>query len=170
MRHEDADGLLSLRARNQEFLQPLEPWRPDGFLTLAAQRADIEWAVRQRQAGLSFPFGIFERETGVLVGRLTLANVVRAAWQNCTIGYFVDQSRNGRGYATEAVGLVSGFAFGEAGLHRVQAAVMPRNAASIRVVEKNGYRFEGLARRYLQINGVWEDHNIYALTAEEWMS
>jgi len=93
---------------------------------------------------------------------------VRAAWQNCTIGYFVDQSRNGRGYATEAVGLASGFAFGEGGLHRVQAAVMPRNAASIRVVEKNGYRFEGLARRYLQINGLWEDHNIYAMTAEEW--
>ena len=168
MTHDDAEALLSLRARNREFLQPLEPWRPDGFLTLSAQRGDIEWAIRQRQAGLSFPFGIFEHETGALVGRLTLANVVRAAWQNCTVGYFVDESTNGRGYATEAVHLASGFAFEEASLHRVQAAVMPRNAPSIRVVEKNGFRFEGLAKRYLQINNVWEDHNIYALTSEEW--
>jgi len=145
----------------------MEPIRPDAFLTATGQRADIEWAARQRQAGLAFPFGIFEQETGALVGRVTLANVVRAAWQNCTIGYFVDRSRNGRGYATESVGLVSGFAFEVAGLHRVQAAVMPRNAASIRVVERNGYRFEGLARRYLQINGAWEDHNIYALTVED---
>jgi [ribosomal protein S5]-alanine N-acetyltransferase len=99
---------------------------------------------------------------------VALSNIVRGAWQNCTVGYYVDQTRNGRGYATEALGLATGFALTQAGLHRVQAGVMPRNAASIRVVEKNGFRFEGLARHYLQINGVWEDHNIYALTAENW--
>jgi [ribosomal protein S5]-alanine N-acetyltransferase len=79
----------------------------------------------------------------------------------------VDEARNGRGYATEALRLVTRFALGAAGLHRVQAGVMPRNTASIRVVEKNGFRFEGLARNYLQINGVWEDHNLYAFTTED---
>lgn len=98
---------------------------------------------------------------------MNLSNVVRGAWGNCTIGYFVDHGRNGLGYATEAVGLAVRFAFDHAGLHRVQAAVMPRNVRSIRVVEKNGFRYEGLARRYLQIDGRWEDHNIYAITVED---
>jgi ribosomal-protein-alanine N-acetyltransferase len=164
---DDADALLEMRRRNQEFLRPLEPLRPNGFLSPASQRADLEWALRQRQAGLSYAFGIFEADTGALCGRIALSNIVRAAWQNCTVGYYVDEARNGRGYATEAVRLVTRFALGPAGLHRVQAGVMPRNTASIRVVEKNGFRFEGLARNYLQINGVWEDHNIYARTIED---
>jgi [ribosomal protein S5]-alanine N-acetyltransferase len=167
---DDADALLELRLRNQDFLRPLEPIRPDGFLTPASQRADLEWALGQRKAGLAYAFGIFEAETGAMAGRIALSNIVRGAWRNCTVGYYVDQERNGRGYATEALGLATGFALSHAGLHRVQAGVMPRNAASIRVVEKNGFRFEGQARRYLQINGVWEDHNIYAVTAEDWPS
>lgn len=98
---------------------------------------------------------------------MTLANIVRGAWQNCTIGYFVDEGRGGRGYATEAVRLAVRYAFEHATLHRVQAAVMPRNARSIRVVEKAGFRYEGTAARYLRINGTWEDHNIYAVTRED---
>jgi [ribosomal protein S5]-alanine N-acetyltransferase len=164
---DDADELLELRRRNVAFLQPWEPLRPEGFLTPASQRADLEWSLRQRQAGLAYSFGIFEVASGALAGRVALSNIVRAAWQNCTLGYYVDEARNGRGYATEAVRLATGFALGHGGLHRVQAAVMPGNRASIRVVEKNCFRFEGLARRYLQIAGVWEDHNIYAATAED---
>jgi len=164
---DDAEALLEMRRRNQEFLRPLEPLRPDGFLSPASQRADLEWSLRQRQAGLAYAFGIFETDTGALCGRVALSNIVRAAWQNCTVGYYVDEARNGRGYATEAVRLVTRFALGTAGLHRVQAGVMPRNTPSIRVVEKNGFRFEGLARNYLQINGAWEDHNLYALTTED---
>src|SRR5205085_692254 len=79
----------------------------------------------------------------------------------------VDRAANGRGICTEAVGLVVGIALDRLGLHRVQAAVMPRNAASIRVLEKNGFRREGLAPRYLRINGRWEDHLIFAVTAED---
>jgi ribosomal-protein-alanine N-acetyltransferase len=103
-----------------------------------------------------------------LVGRVSLDNVVRGAWQNATLGYFVDQEHNGKGIATEAVRLSAAYAFKEASLHRIQAGVMPRNARSIRVLEKVGFRFEGVSLRYLQINGVWEDHNMYALTLEDW--
>ena len=91
-----------------------------------------------------------------------------ATYELGSLGPAVGREHNGLGYATAAMGAALRFAFGPAGLHRVQAAIMPRNAASIRVVEKNGFRFEGLARRYLEIAGTWEDHNIYAVTVEEW--
>lgn len=93
---------------------------------------------------------------------------MRGAWDNATLGYFVDGERNGRGYATQAVRQVVGFAFSNAGLHRVQAAVMPTNVASARVLQKNGFRCEGRSPRYLRIAGAWEDHDVYAVTAEEW--
>lgn len=163
----DAAELLDLIVRNREFLEPWDPVRPPSWFTLASVQADIARTLADRRADRGYVFGIRERETGRLVGRVALANVVRGAWQNATLGYFVGREHNGRGYATEAVGQALRFAFGPAGLHRVQAAVMLRNVRSIRVVEKNGLRFEGLARRYLQIAGVWEDHNIYAVTADE---
>jgi ribosomal-protein-alanine N-acetyltransferase len=94
--------------------------------------------------------------------------VVRGAWQNANIGYFLDEARGGLGYATWAVREALAFAFGWANLHRVQAAIMPRNVRSIRVAEKTGFHKEGLAQRYLRINSVWEDHRIYAITSEEW--
>lgn len=102
------------------------------------------------------------------MGRVALDNVVLGAWHNATIGYFIDEQHNGRGLATSAVRLVCKFGFEDAGLHRIQAGVMPRNAASARVLEKVGFRREGLAKRYLFIAGAWEDHDIYALTTEDW--
>jgi len=94
--------------------------------------------------------------------------VLRGAFQNAYLGYWIDGERQGRGLTTEAVVAATSFAFEAAGLHRVQAAVMPRNLASQRVLEKAGYRREGVAERYLCIAGRWEDHQIFALTAEEW--
>lgn len=166
--HEDAEDLLSYRIRNQEFLQPFEPIRPQSEISLASQIEVIETAIRDFDEGTAYSFGIFLRETEKLIGRVNLSNVVHRAWQNCTIGYSMDQLHNGKGYMTQAVALAISFAFEHAGLHRVQAAVMPWNIGSNRVVQKVGFRLEGLSLRYLQINGKWEDHNIYAITAEEW--
>ncbi len=101
------------------------------------------------------------------MGRLTLSQVFRKAFRNCYLGYWVGREHNGRGYATEAVRLSVDYAFGELGLHRVQANVMTKNRRSARVLEKAGFRKEGLALRYLCIAGAWEDHDTYALTAEE---
>jgi len=103
-----------------------------------------------------------------IIGRVALANVVRGPWQNATLGYWIAQDALGRGHATRAVRLALRFAFEHAGLHRVQPAIMPRNARSRRVVEKVGFRREGCAVRYLKIAGVWEDHVIYAMTREDW--
>jgi ribosomal-protein-alanine N-acetyltransferase len=151
---------------NREFLRPFEPTRPDWFFTLPGVRGELDRADADRAADAMYAFGIWEQLTGALVGRIALSNIVRGPWQNATLGYFVGEAWGGRGYATEAVRQAVGFAFDTAGLHRVQAAVMPRNVRSIRVVEKNGFRLEGLSKRYLQINGRWKDHLIYSVTAD----
>src|SRR5437588_4538124 len=102
-----------------------------------------------------------------MVGRVTLSDIQRGRVQSAVLGYWIGEEWRGRGFAPEAVRLGIEFGFREAGLHRIEAGVMPRNAASIRVLEKAGYREEGLLLRLLRINGVWEDHKLYALTAEE---
>lgn len=164
---QDAAELLELRLRNQDFLAPFEPIRPASHLTLEGQQQQVADAVRDFAAGTGFAFGVFLSETDEMIGRIALSNVVRGAWQNATLGYFMDQDCNGKGYTTAAVRLALQFAFSDGKLHRVQAAVMPRNLASIRVLEKNGFRHEGLSLRYLQIYGKWEDHVILAITAED---
>ena len=115
--------------------------------------------------GRGLPFAIVE--DGELAGAVNLSGIVRGVFENAYLGYWVDGARGGRGVATEAVRLAVLHAFDEAGLHRVQAAVIPRNAASVRVLEKVGFRAEGLALRYLRIAGRWEDHRLFALTSEE---
>lgn len=164
----DARAVLDLRVNNRKFLEPYEPSRQALFFTLAAQKAHLEAAARQWESDLAYAFGIFDPDTDEMVGRVALSNIVWAAWQNATLGYFIAERYNGRGIATEAVRSACGFAFGQARLHRVQAGVMPRNKASIRVLEKVGFRHEGFSPRYLSINGTWEDHDMFALTAEEW--
>jgi ribosomal-protein-alanine N-acetyltransferase len=164
---QDAEAFHRLLVANREFLRPFEPVRPEWFFTVPGVLGELERATADRKADALYAFGIWETATNDLVGRIALANVVRGAWQNATLGYFVGRRWNRRGYATEAVRQVVGFAFDSAHLHRIQAAVMPRNAPSVRVLEKNGFRDEGVAARYLQINGEWEDHRIFALTAED---
>jgi ribosomal-protein-alanine N-acetyltransferase len=103
-----------------------------------------------------------------IIGRIALGGVLLGAFQNAYLGYWIDAEEQGRGLMTEAVRATTTFALRTARLHRVQAAVMPRNARSQRVLEKVGYRREGTAQRYLCIAGAWEDHVLFALTAEEW--
>ena len=101
-------------------------------------------------------------------GEINLNSIQRGPFQNAYVGYWIDEAQAGNGYVPEAVVLVLRFAFEELGLHRVQIAIIPRNTASRRVVEKLELREEGVAERYLEINGVWEDHVRYAMTSEEW--
>jgi ribosomal-protein-alanine N-acetyltransferase len=103
-----------------------------------------------------------------LAGEVNLNNVIRGAMQSGTIGYWIDQDQAGHGYIAEAVVVVVQFAFEQLGLHRVEICIVPRNERSHRVMQKLGVREEGLAQRYLEINGVWEDHVRYGMTVEEW--
>jgi ribosomal-protein-alanine N-acetyltransferase len=162
----DAAALLELRVRNRAFLEPWEPLREDRFFTQAAQEEAARGAIRERDEGRALPFVIVVDDA--VAGMVNLNGIVRGVFGNAYLGYWIDQAHGGRGLMTEAVRRAVTYAFAAAGLHRVQAAVMPRNAPSIRVLEKLGFREEGLAERYLRINGVWEDHKLFAVTREEW--
>jgi ribosomal-protein-alanine N-acetyltransferase len=162
----DAPELLELRLRNTDFLRSWEPRRPEPGYTLEAQEAQLRYMVESAALDRSYHFGLFMLDE-TMVGTITLSNVARGAWQNATVGYFVDEAHNGKGFATEAIGLVVRLAFSEIGLHRVQAGVMPRNPASMRALEKAGFRREGVSPHYLQIAGVWEDHVMFAITQED---
>ncbi len=166
----DLDPLLALRLQNREFLAPYEASRDASFFTRVAQSREITLDADAWTAGMGFAFAVLQVEEGAerLVGRVALSNIVRGAWQNATIGYWISEDACGRGHATAAVRLVCAFAFEHAGLHRVQPAIMPRNERSRRVVQKCGFRLEGRAERYLHIEGVWEDHDIFAMTVEDW--
>jgi ribosomal-protein-alanine N-acetyltransferase len=159
-----------VRRRSADWLIPWEPARTPGQPDVVEDRDAFALRcsarARERQAGSGFGFGVFAE--GHLVGEINLSSVHRGAFQSAYVGYWVDQQCAGRGYIPEALVLVIRFAFEDLHLHRLQVAIIPRNARSRRVVEKLGLREEGVARRYLEINGVWEDHVRYAITAEEW--
>ena len=159
----DVEAFLDLVVRNRDHFRPYEPRRPPAYFTLAGQRDQIAAAQRQARLGERYEFGIWENGGG-LVGRISLGGISRGALQNAYLGYGVDKEHGGRGIATQAVKLAVGVAFEELGLHRVQAAVVPENRASARVLEKAGFREEGLARRYLFLDGQWKDHRMFALT------
>jgi ribosomal-protein-alanine N-acetyltransferase len=165
----DLHELLALRLANRGHTSPWEPVRDEIFYTRAGQALELDLDAQAWAAGTAYAFAVLDREArDRLIGRVALANVVRGAWQNATLGYWVDAASGGRGHATRAVRLILAFAFEDARLHRVQPAIIPRNVRSQRVAEKAGFRLEGRAERYLNINGVWEDHDIWAMTAEEW--
>ena len=166
---DDVDEQLRLRRANRDHTGPWDPARDESFYTVAGQRLELELDQRAWAAGTAFAFAVLATdEDDRIIGRVALANVVRGPWQNATLGYWIDRRAGRRGHASRAVRLALSYAFEHAGLHRVQPAIIPRNAASLRVAEKVGFRHEGRALRYLKINGVWEDHEIYALTSEDW--
>jgi ribosomal-protein-alanine N-acetyltransferase len=166
---EDARAQLALRLANRAHTGPWDPARDESFYTEAGQRLELDLDQRSWAAGSAYAFAVLDTERADrLIGRVALSNVVRGPWQNATLGYWIDKDSLGKGHATRAVRLVLRFAFDHAGLHRVQPAIIPRNTRSVRVAEKAGFRLEGRALRYLKINGTWEDHDVYALTAEDW--
>jgi ribosomal-protein-alanine N-acetyltransferase len=166
---EDCEEQLRLRRSNRDHTGPWDPARDESFYTAAGQRLELELDQRAWAAGSAFAFAILATdERDRIIGRVALANVVRGPWQNATLGYWIDRAAVGRGHASRAVRLALEYGFDHIGLHRVQPAIIPRNIASKRVAERVGFRLEGRALRYLKINGVWEDHDIYALTAEDW--
>jgi ribosomal-protein-alanine N-acetyltransferase len=166
----DFETWREVRRRNVAWLTPWEPRAPDGHtsehLDRAAFAARCGAREREWQLGSGYGFGIFV--AGRFAGELNLSGVQRGPFQNAYVGYWIDKAEAGQGLVPEALVVAARFAFEDLGLHRLQVAIIPRNRASRRVVEKLGLRDEGTAVRYLCINGVWEDHIRYAITAEEW--
>ena len=152
----------ALREASRDFLTPWEPTWPADDLTRGSFRRRNKRYLEDQRSDLAYPFFIFRKSDGVLVGGLTLANVRRGCAQAGNLGYWMGAAYAGKGYMTGAVAAVLPFAFGTLRLHRVEAACIPANVASIRLLEKTGFRREGFARQYLCIDGVWQDHLLYA--------
>lgn len=166
LRRRDGAQWLALRARNAAWLDPWEATSPGGGPRRAPTFGVFVRALaRQARAGTHLPFAIEYR--GELVGQLTVATVVRGSLCSASIGYWVSQHVAGRGIVPTAVALAVDHCFGPVGLHRVEIAIRPENAPSLRVVEKLGMREEGVRVRFLHIQGDWRDHRTFAVTAEE---
>ena len=165
----DVDEFTAAVAGNRAHTEPWEPIHAEAHYTRVGQAETLRRDVEAWDIGTGYAFAIVDRERGErIIGRIALGNVVHGAWRNATLGYWVAAEVGGHGHGTAAAVLICAFAFEHAGLHRVQPAVIPRNVRSIRVVEKAGFRREGRALRYLNIAGRWEDHDIFAMTLEDW--
>ena len=157
----------ALREASRDFLVPWEPTWPDDDLTRGAFRRRLKRYADDQRSDLAYAFMIFRSADNALVGGLTLANIRRGVAQAGSIGYWIGAPFARKGYMTAAVRALVPFCFRTLRLHRLEAACIPANTASVALLEKTGFAREGYARSYLCINGTWQDHLLYARLADE---
>ena len=163
----DYQAWAELRAESRTFLTPWEPtWNRDD-LTKISFRRRLKHYARDMRDDLAYPFFIFRADDEALLGGVTVSNVRRGVAQSCSLGYWVGRPHAGQGVMTTALCALVPYIFDSLGLHRIEAACLPSNTASMRVLQKCGFEQEGYARRYLRINGAWQDHVLFALLAED---
>ncbi len=171
IRYRDKREWTEVRSRNSEWLAPWEASNPAPGGALPNYRQMVASLNSQARQGTALPFVITERISGFpeprIVGQLTVSSIIWGSAMMATLGYWVDQDRAGRGIAPTAVAMATDHCFRQLGLHRMEINIRPENRASLRVVEKLGFRDEGYHERYLHINGSWADHRSFALTSEE---
>lgn len=158
----DFEAWVSLRERSRAFLAPWEPTWPSDDLTRTAFRRRLRRHAHEMENDEACPFLIF-RDDDLLVGGLTLGQIRRGVAQSTTLGYWMGAPHAGRGLMSRALRAATAFAFSTLRLHRIEAACLPHNEASIRLLERTGFKHEGLARAYLRIDGRWQDHLLFAL-------
>ncbi|MCA0433373.1 MAG: GNAT family N-acetyltransferase [Proteobacteria bacterium] len=158
---EDFPAWAALREKSRAFLEPWEPLWPQDDLSAAAFRYRVRRYRELMSDDLCYPYFIFDR-ADALLGAATLSNVRRGVAQMATLGYWIGEPFARHGHMTRALNALVPFAFAQLGLHRVEAACLPRNAASIALLQKTGFEREGYARNYLKIAGQWEDHLLFA--------
>ena len=167
----DFEAWREVRHRSRGWLLKWEPkpipGQPDAADDRRVFAARCGARDRERQLGSGYGFGIFVADR--FAGEINVSSIQRGPFQNAYVGYWIDQAMAGNSYVPEAAVLIFRFAFEELALHRLQIAIIPRNAPSHRVAAKLGVRNEGTACRYLEINGTWEDHVRYAITVEDWI-
>jgi ribosomal-protein-alanine N-acetyltransferase len=151
-----------LREDSRDFLVPWEPIWPADDLTRTAFRRRLKRYAEDQRADLAYAFLVFRSSDNALVGGLTVANIRRGVAQAGSLGYWIGKKFARQGLMTAAVRVLIPLAFDSLRLHRLEAACIPNNVASVRLLEKTGFRREGYAREYLCINGVWADHLLFA--------
>jgi ribosomal-protein-alanine N-acetyltransferase len=160
----DSKNMEQLILSNREWLRPWEATNPEGPNSFDI-RGQIRTLLKAMDNNTCLPFVI--EESGVMVGQLNVANILFGSVSSCVIGYWVAPEAAGRQIMPTAVALVSDYLFKTVGIHRIEIDIRPENVASLRVVEKLGFRYEGLKQRFIHINGAWRDHYVFALTSEE---
>ena len=167
----DFPAWREVRRRNSEWLTKWEPTRPVGAPDVIEDRDAFSIRCnarqRERQLGSAYGFGIFV--DGEFAGEINLSSVQRGPFQSGSIGYWIDEAKAGKGYTPEALVVLAQYCFDELRLHRVEIAIVPRNDASLRVVQKLELRDEGISKGFLEIDGNWEDHIRFGLTFEDWV-
>ena len=163
----DYTAWAQLRALSRQHLTVWEPQWSRDELTRSAFRRRLRQYQRELREDQGYAYFIHGDEDGALIGGLTISNVRRGVSQTAAVGYWLGLPYINRGHMTEALRASLPFAFGTLGLNRLEAACLPHNKASARVLEKAGFKREGMARRYLKINGVWQDHDLYALLHDD---
>lgn len=156
-----------LREKSRAFLAPWEPLWPDDDLARVAFRRRVRRYHQEMQDDQGYAFFLFRDDDDQLLGGLTLSNMRRGVAQATSLGYWMGAPHAGKGYMTAGVRALQPFVFDTLRLHRLEAACMPTNQASIRILERTGFKREGFARKYLSIAGRWEDHLLYAMLAED---
>lgn len=156
-----------LRGESRAFLKPWEPLWPSDDLTKSGFRRRLRRYARDRKEGRSLTFLLFRSRTDELLGGLTLSNIRRGVSQTATLGYWMGERYAGKGHMSAAVAMILPFCFDVLNLHRIEAACLPVNGPSIRLLENAGFQREGYARNYLLINGSWQDHLLFACLAED---
>jgi ribosomal-protein-alanine N-acetyltransferase len=152
----DAAALAELSSASREFLAPWEPVRDEAYYTIDGQREVVAKLLSQHAEGTHLPHVILDAD-GAVAGRITLNGIVRGPFLSCSVGYWVDQRRTGRGLATQALAEIMRVAFDELGLHRIQGETLVDNVGSQRVLEHCGFERIGFAPAYLKIAGRWQD-------------
>jgi ribosomal-protein-alanine N-acetyltransferase len=157
----------AVREASRGFLTPWEPIWPADDLARPAFRQRIRRYAEDLRNDQAYPFFLFRKEDNALIGGLALANVRRGVAQAGSVGYWIGEAYARNGLMTAGVNALIPFAFGALRLHRLEAACIPSNAASVKLLEKTGFRREGYARQYLCINGIWQDHLLFGLLNED---
>jgi len=158
----DYSEWTTLREASRAFLTPWEPTWPSDDLSRSAFRRRLRRYAEDQRADTSYAFFLFRKSDDALVGGLTLANIRRGVAQAGSLGYWIGEPLARHGLMSGALQGLVPFAFESLRLHRLEAACIPSNAASIRLLEKMGFVREGYAREYLCINGLWQDHLLFA--------
>ncbi|MGV2974526.1 GNAT family N-acetyltransferase [Roseibium alexandrii] len=157
-----------LRSDSRAFLTPWEPLWPSDDLSKSGFRRRLRRYARDRKEGRSLTFLLFNARNDDLLGGLTLSNIRRGVSQSATLGYWMGERHAGKGHMSAAVAMILPFCFDVLNLHRIEAACIPTNTPSIRLLEKAGFNREGYARNYLLINGTWQDHLLLSCLAEDY--
>lgn len=158
----DFEEWVELRQQSREFLELWEPLWSEHEFSRFGFRARVKHYQKLIKNDEGYPFFIFHHQHGHLLGAITANNLRRGVAQMCSVGYWIGAAHANQGYMSQALAAVTEFAFGQLALHRVEAACLPANDASIALLRKSGFQHEGLARNYLKIAGTWQDHLLFS--------